>query len=268
MIMKKYLILSIIILIIFQTKVIAQISLLNTYSDAVYVVDIEDVGYKYYGIDFETSQCKIYNLDHTLWKTIDIVSPTNNYIDAVAYVSTKLFNNDSNIELLVVFSEYVETSDTSGYTYYTTKVINENGVTFLDVPGGGYSIIYNIDETEANLLVYIYDFSVSPFNVTTNIYSIPGTPYTMSETNFGITLKNAFPNPSHTFINIPYDIVQSTNSADIIIYNELGAEVYRSKINSNENIYRLNTNHFSNGVYFYQIESNGYVSPSRKMVIQ
>ena len=266
--MKKYLILTIVSLLIFQTKVISQISLINTYDDAVYVVDIEDVGYKYYGIDFETSQCKIYNMDHTLWKTIDVVPPVNNYINEIAYVSTKLFNNDSNIELLVVFSEYIETSDTSGYYIYTTKVINENRVTFLDVPGGGYSIIYKIDETEANFLVYIYDFSVSPINVTTNIYSIPGTPYTLSETNLGITLKNAFPNPSRSFINVPYDIAQSSTSADIIIYNELGAEVYRNKINSNENVFRLNTNRFSKGVYFYKIESNGYASPSRKIVIQ
>ena len=266
--MKKHILLIIIPLLIFQNSMISQISLVGSYDKAVYVANIEDVGYKYYGINFETNQCEIYNIDHTLWKVIDIVPPENNYIDEIAYLSSKLFNNDSNIELLVVFSEYITTSDTSGYYFYTTKVINENGVTFLDVPGGGYSNIYEIDDSEANLLVYIYDFSISLFDVSTNIYSIPGTPYTLNETNSGITLKNAFPNPAHSFITVPYELQKTTNNAKIIVYNELGVEVYRSGLNPNEKFFRLNTFQFSKGVYFYVVESNGGKSSSRKIVIQ
>jgi len=266
--MKKYILLIIIPLLIFQNNMISQISLVGSYDKAVYVANIEDVGYKYYGINFETNQCEIYNIDHTLWKVLDIVPPENNYIDEIAYLSSKLFNNDSNIELLVVFNEYIPTSDTSGYYYYTTKVINENGVTFLDVPGGGYSNIYKIDDSEANLLVYIYDFSITPFDVSTNIYSIPGIPYSVSEVNSGIVLKNAFPNPAHSFITVPYELEKTTIDANIVIYNEIGVEVYRSRLVPNEKVFRLNTVQFSKGVYFYIVESNGRKSPSRKIVIQ
>ncbi|MBC8320475.1 MAG: T9SS type A sorting domain-containing protein [Bacteroidetes bacterium] len=266
--MKKYLILTIIAFLLIQTQVICQISLINTYNEAVYVTNIEDVGYKYFGVDFEASQCLIYNLDHSLWKSINIDVAANNYIDDVAYVSSKLFNNDNNIELLVVFYEYIITSDTSGYYYYTTKVINENGVTFLDVPGGGYSSIYKVDDAEANLLVYVYDFSIVPFTSATNVYSIPGVPYSVNEIEGGIKLKNAFPNPAVSFITIPYEVNQSSGDASILIYNELGVEVYRKKINPDANNYRLNTMLFSKGVYFYNIKTAGYKSPSRKIIIQ
>jgi len=266
--MKKYLILIIIAIIILPNNVISQISLINTYDEAVYVTNIEDEGYKYYGINFETNQCLIYNLDHSLWKSIDIATPENSYIDEIAYVSSKLFNTDSNIELLVVFNEYIVTSDTSGYFLYTTKVINENGVTFLDVPGGGYSIIYKIEENEANLLIYIYDFSISPIGASTNVYSIPGVPYSVNEIDSGIKLENAFPNPSSSFITIPYELNQTSKNARIVIYNEIGTEVYRKDVDSKSNNYKLNTRRFTKGVYFYHIETNGYSSPSRKIIIQ
>lgn len=266
--MNKYLILIIIAIIILPNNVISQISLINTYDEAVYVTNIEDEGYKYYGIDFESNQCLIYNLDHTLWKSIDIVTPENSYIDEIAYVSSKLFNNDNNIELLVVFNEYIVTSDTSGYFLYTTKVINENGVTFLDVPGGGYSIVYKIEENEANLLIYVYDFSTIPVSVSTSIYSIPGVPYSVNEIDSGIRLKNAFPNPANSFITIPYELNQTSENASIIIYNELGIEMYRRNIVPKSNNLRLNTRQFPKGVYFYQIETNGYSSPSKKIIVQ
>ena len=266
--MKKYLFLAIISLFIIQTKVISQITLVNTYDIALYVANIDDAGYKYYGIDYETNQVLMYNSDYSLWKTIDIDVPNNNSIDEIAYISSKLFNNDSNIELLVVFNEYIETSDTSGYFVYTTKVVNENGVTFLDVPGGGYSTVYEIDENEANLLVYIYDFSVSPIEVSTNVYSIPGILTSSSEFNTGFMLENAFPNPTRSFITVPYKLKNNTNTANIVIYNEIGIEVHRELLSPNTNNFRLNISLFSKGVYFYSIIADGYASPSKKIVVQ
>jgi hypothetical protein len=266
--MKKYLLLTVISLLLIQAKVISQISLINTYDIAVYIADIEDVGYKYYGIDYSTNQVLMYNTDHTLWKTINIATPENSTIDEIAYVSSRLFNSDNNIELLVVFNEYIETSDTSGYFIYTTKIVNENGVTFLDVPGGGYSAVYEIGKDIANLLVYVYDFSVSPFEVSTNIYSIPGLPTSTNEETSGIMLENAFPNPAKSYITIPYKLENKTTNASIVIYNELGSEVYKGTISPNSNNYRLNTSVFSKGVYFYSIIADGYASHSKKMIVQ
>jgi len=266
--MKKYLFLIIIPLIIIQSKVISQITLINSYNIAVYVANIDDVGYKYYGINFETNQVLMYNTDQTLWKTIDIDVPNNNSISEVAYVSSKLFNNDSNIELLIVFNEYIEISDTSGYFIYTTKVINENGVTFLEVYGGGFSTVYEISEDEANLVVYIYDFSVNPFEVSSSIYSIPGILTSSAEISSGLILENAFPNPTKSFITIPYKLKNQINNANIVIYNELGIEVYREVLSLNTNNYRLNTSLFSKGVYFYNITADGNTSSTKKIIIQ
>lgn len=168
----------------------------------------------------------------------------------------------------MVFNEYIQTSDTTGYFIYTTKVINENGVTFLEVPGGGYSVVYELGENATNLLVYVYDFSVSPFGVNTNVYSIPGVPSSTSDKELEIVLQNAFPNPTKSYINIPYSIDFGANNASIIIYNELGVEVFRKPIAPNSSNYRLNTIQFSKGLYFYNIIADGYKSTSKKIIIQ
>ena len=265
--MKKFFLFIIVVLII-QTNVIGQISLINTYNSAVYVANIEGEGHKYFGIDFETSQVKMYGTDHVLWKTIDIEVPVNSVIDEVAYVSSKLFNSDNNIELLVVFNEYIVTSDTSGFFIYSTKIINENGVMFLDVPGGGYSVIYKTDEDIANLLLYVYDFSVNPFLVSTEVYSIPGVPYYVNEVGMGVKLQNAFPNPTRSYITIPFTINNNVVNAEIVIYNELGAEVYRNQISQASNNFKLNTKQFSKGSYFYSIIADGFKSPAKKIIIQ
>jgi len=265
--MKKYLLL-IIIALAFQSNSHSQITLINTYNNAIYVTNIEDEGYKYFGIDFESNQVLMYNTDHTLWKTINIDVPENNTIDEIAYVSSKLFNNDNLIELLVVFNEYIETSDTSGYFLYTTKIINENGVVFLDVTGGGYSVVFNTAEDIANLLLYVYDFSVSPFTVSTEVYSIPGVPYYINEEGMGVKLKNAFPNPTSSLITIPFTFNNKVVTAKIVVYNELGVEVYRDQVAPNSNNYKLNSNQFPKGSYFYSIITDGYQSPSRKIIIQ
>ena len=136
------------------------------------------------------------------------------------------------------------------------------------MPGGGYSVVYKIDEDIANLLVYVYDFSVSPFTVLTEVYSIPGVPYYVNEVGMGVKLKNAFPNPTSSYTTIPYTISNKVANAKIVIYNELGVEVYRNHISPSSNNFKLNTKQFSKGAYFYIIIADGYSSPSRKIIIQ
>jgi hypothetical protein len=81
-------------------------------------------------------------------------------------------------------------------------------------------------------------------------------------------LENAFPNPAKSYITIPYKLENKTTNASIVIYNELGSEVYKGTISPNSNNYRLNTSVFSKGVYFYSIIADGYASHSKKMIVQ
>jgi len=150
----------------------AQLTLENTYNVSTGITYIDNEGYKYYAMDVANKQCKIYNLDHNLWKTINLEIPANNYLADIQFVYNKTFNHDDKIELLYIYYEYITVGSTY-YYIYGTKVLNEDGTLLLSVPGGGYSQLLWTGEEGYKLFIYVYDYSVSPYTVATKVYGLP-----------------------------------------------------------------------------------------------
>lgn len=84
----------------------AQVTLEQTYNYSTSVVKLETLGYKYYLMDVPSGQCRIYNLDHSLLKTINCSVPSGFYLSDVKFISEKLFDNDNGIELLCSYYKY------------------------------------------------------------------------------------------------------------------------------------------------------------------
>ena len=96
-------------------------------------------------MDVPFSECRIYNLDHSLYKTIRVKLDPNHYLYDISYVTRRLFNHDDSIEFLYMAYEYIE--DTVPYYQYMVGVVNETGTSLLKVPEGTY---YEIIEVEAD----------------------------------------------------------------------------------------------------------------------
>jgi len=257
---------STILLLLISFSSIAQVNFETTINNAVYYTNLEDAGDVYYGVDYTTNECQIYKSDYSLWKTISIVPPTNTTLYDVAYVTTKLFNGDSQVELLAVFSKYVMTSDTSGYLVYSTKIINEAGVPFLTLEGAGYSTVYNLSNGQSKLLCFVYDFSVSPYTVTTNIYGIPGSVSSIPEQT-GLFLGNAFPNPASTQVNIPISPEFQDSSAKLTLLDVSGKVIKQTTIPPFQPMYLMQTHTLKGGTYFYYLEKGSRKSEVKKLVI-
>lgn len=76
-------------------------------------------------------------------------------------------------------------------------------------------------------------------------------------------LGNNYPNPASTFTTIP---LNSLNEASTLRIRDIfGNIVYTNSINSGIDKIDINTTNFTNGTYFYEIESKGEVS-ARKMM--
>ncbi len=75
-------------------------------------------------------------------------------------------------------------------------------------------------------------------------------------------LKNVkiYPNPVNNFINISYADYSSND--DVIIYNNLGAITYKSKIKS-----QIDLSNISQGIYFLKIVSNKKIIATKKIII-
>ena len=68
-----------------------QITLQHTYNYSTAVVKLETLGYKYYLMDVPTKQVRIYNMDHSLFKTINCTVPNGYFLADIKFVSENLF---------------------------------------------------------------------------------------------------------------------------------------------------------------------------------
>lgn len=246
----------------------SQISSENTISGAMYSVEFENAGHKYYVIDYVSNQCNIFNTDYSAFVTVNISVPTSFWLYDIAYVSDKVFDGDTGVELLAVFQKYVATSDTEGYYVYQSRVIDENGTVLLDVPQGGYSSVISNGESDNKLLIYVYDYSASPLLVSTNIYSIPGFPVSLTEEMTMPELQTAFPNPAKNKINILYNLNDDNSSSWMIIKNANGIEVAKHKLDANSSKMILDVSSYGHGIYFYVLQSGLNSTQAGKFIVQ
>lgn len=262
-------ILSTLILMFSIAAVYSQITLQKTYNYSTTVVKLETLGYKYYLMDVPNSQVRIYNMDHSLFKTINCSVPTGYYLAEIKYVSENLFNSDSQIELAYTYYKYVATP-TSYYYMYGAKVINETGTVLQPIDGAQYLYVNKTGDTEYKLFAYCFDYSVSPEKVWTNIYNISGIPVisaSISDKQQDVLL-NAWPNPATEVIRLEYELPASVKSASLNVYDTSGRKVKNFAIDSHSDHIAMNVNDMAAGTYLYNIEYDNQRTISKKIVVQ
>ncbi len=244
----------------------AQISLEKKYDYSTSVVEFETLGYKYYLMDVPNGQCRIYNTDHSLFKTINCNVPANFFLYDIKFLSEKLFDNDAGIELLCTFYRYNTSPE---YYEYDSKIINEDGSQLTFIDGALYNYISKIGENTYKLFSYCYDFSVWPEKVWTNIYSLPGTPVVstfIENENPEFSLK-AFPNPTTGQLKVAYTLPPEIREGTLFLFDNSGKQVNRFAIDNHTDHLLLNVSDYKSGIYHYFVEYGNKRSPSQKLVV-
>jgi hypothetical protein len=262
-------ILSTLILMFSIVALYGQITLQKTYNYSTAVVKLETLGYKYYLMDVLASQVRIYNMDHSIFKTINCSVPNGYYLADIKYVSENLFNSDSQIELAYTYYKYVPTSS-SYYYIYGAKVINESGSNLLTIDGAQYIYVNKTGETEYKLFAYCYDYSISPEKVWTNIYSLTGS--LVSALNISGSQPDnflkAYPNPATDIIRVEYVLPDDIKSARLNILDSNGKTVKNFLVDGHSDHLALNVNDLSSGIYLYYIEYDNFRTSSKKLIVQ
>lgn len=256
-----------IIISMFLVSLQAQIKLDKTYDYSTSVIKLETLGYKYYLMDVPNEECRIYNLDHSLFKTINCNIPNGFYLSDIKFISEKLFDTDAGIELLCTYYKYYTTN---AYYEYASKIINDDGSQIVAIDGGTYNYINKTDENTYKLFSYCYDYSSSPEKVWTNIYSLPGTVVAaqyLSKSSSNITL-NAFPNPASQNVKVAYSLPKNIESARLHVYDNFGRAVNQFEIDNHVDYLSLDVSQFTSGIYHYFIEYGNTKTSSKKLVIQ
>jgi hypothetical protein len=245
----------------------AQVTLEKKYDYSTSVVEFETLGYKYYLMDVPNGQCRIYNLDHSLFKTINCNVPAGFYMSDVKFFSEKLFDNDAGIELLCTFYKYNASPE---FYEYDSKIINEDGSQLTFIDGALYNYINQTGENTYKLFSYCYDFSVWPEKVWTNIYNLPGTPVVsafLENGNENFNLK-AFPNPASSQLKVAYTLPSEIREGTLFLFDNNGRQVQQFIIDNHTDHLLLDVSEYKSGVYHYFVEYGNKRSSSQKLVVR
>lgn len=243
-------------------KSIAQITLEHTFNSNVSFggefFDNGDENY-YILINPDDNQIKLYNMDYSLYKTITIIPPSGYKINGLSFLTKTLFNPDDKLEFLVMF--YNATSNSNIST--TNKLYNEDEILIKDF---GYYFLTTTNILKINnqycLSLLCYTNNTLPFTYKTEIYSLPGAMSTsIAETgNINNHFSLPFPNPSNSFINLPYNLNQGQQSV-MRISNIQGQLIELKQLDYEFDKIILNVSNYTKGIYVYEVNgiSNTFV---------
>lgn len=262
----KHIILALLFAITIQAA--AQITLEQTYAHSGTFTFLPSAGNKFYTMDVDNSQCRIYNTDHSLWKTINLSVPTNNWLYDIKFVSEGLFSADNSIALLYVYYFYNETGE---YYTYNARVVKENGQLLLNLPGCQYAYVHSLANGQTKLITYSYNYAAWPYTIQTSVYNLPGELITGSATEPVDALFSnqiPYPNPAASQITIPYLLPDDSSEGSLLLMDAAGRTVKSYHLNNNGGSLSIQTGNLPRGTYFYVIESFGYKSAKGKIILQ
>ncbi len=237
-------------------------------------VKLSNSGMKYYYLDhqdnwsviLQTMQLKLYNLNGTLFKTMNLPPKPdpNTSIYAIFYVSETLFDTDStNIEYMVCWIWGANN---------TTKiqVVREDGTILLDemdantvefYTTGKYISVFTTDQGTKMQLAY----SSNGVPMGSKIFTLPGH-YPIGISPSEMTIGNGFqvyPNPSSDGFKIRN---AANDPMDIEVYSMDGKKVGLATVKSGEKIEDLK---LSSGEYIIKAtDKTSNKSVSKKIIIE
>jgi len=265
--MKK--ILNLVALVLLTSNLFGQITLVHSYPNGKWqtsMVKLSNSGMKYQWVDVTTGQLKLYNLDHSLFKSLTFPVLTGLTGVWIIYVSETTFNLDADIEFMLYYQE------DGNWTNSGTKIINETGTIIFDklseTPAinsyGGIEAIFNTPSGTKMLLDNHSDNS-------SKVYSLPGTLIATAIRNIFYDSNNyleTYPNPAGNYIKLAYTLPTNIKVAKVSIYDIEGKIVKSYTIDNNYKELLLDTQEFNNGMYLCVINSSGMKISDTKFIVQ
>ncbi len=123
---------------------------------------LEKSGEKYILLDIANGVAKIYNSNHSLWKTVSTPFPALTYNSDISFVSENQINTDSDLEIGYIYFNNVNKQ-------YEGRIVNEKNEILMTFPNASILSISQIDGFPNKLLVYLIDSN----NYNTDVYGLP-----------------------------------------------------------------------------------------------
>jgi hypothetical protein len=238
-----------------------QISLEHSYSYSGTLTEIDEGEFKYFVMDVPMKECRIYNEDHSLYKTINLQVPSGYFLTDIKFVSRKIFNSDDNIELLFIY--YKADLINSQYVYtYGMKVVNELGTVLLNLSDGGFAEL-KTGSNGTKLLAYRYIWYESYYLVYTNIYALGGT--TKSASAQLQPSVQIYPNPTDETLYVELSDPSMLSGGNLMISDISGRQVLSQPVHPGTGTLSIGTGKMSPGTYILHMVTNDGIRISEKI---
>lgn len=214
---------------------------------------LENSGEKYYTTQSPlNNQVKIYNADHSIWKTVDLPIPGESYqVTAISNLSENKFNSYDLVEFTCGYK-----FDTWGFgTSFESRIVNENGLNLLTVINASRLILSELPNLNNKIIGQI--------NVDGQSQPQSGTVYNtdvLNITNFKKSLITITPNPVKNEFNI-----FSTNAiVEVTIFDSIGKLILTKKAS---NLTKIEVQNLYNGIYFAKMKDDNNNQITQKIII-
>jgi hypothetical protein len=248
----------------------SQITLENSYNapsqnSSIGVINLSIDGYKYLITDTKNATIRIYNINHSVWKTITIQVPATYSLFSIGQLSQGLFNNDPLIEFYYTYWRYTSSPFQVYYGARVENELNNSLITIADCPS-----IYpaKVGSSSWKLIAQI-DSSGKSSAKNFNVYNLVGSLPIITGLNEGDpqNLTSSFyPNPFSEKVVIDYTLPSGITNGEIILFDLNGAELRRYSVDNSFSNIELNNGDLPSGTYLYTINAGGN-STTKKMII-
>lgn len=264
--MKKTILGLLLLLFLSISTAFAQINLEADFEHSGTFTQLASSGYKFYVMDVGDNECRLYNTNYSLWKTISLDVPDGHYLYDIKFVSEGLFTTDNTLSLCYIYYFYDEINQ---YYSYTLKIINEDGTELRTISGAQYLSVRKIGNEGTKLIAYVYDYSFSPYTIVTVVYDLPGELISASAGPEQATLsQNAFPNPAADYTNIPFNLPENSRTGTLKLSDATGKLIKSFEVDQHFKNIRINTRQLPTGIYFYHLETENHRSEAKKIVVR
>jgi hypothetical protein len=224
----------------------------NLYESTITRTILENSGEKYYTSKYPLNQeVKIYNSDHSLWKTIATPVPNENFkIVWIKNLSENKINSDNLIELSYTFYHNIENVG----SFYDSKVVTENGNILLTIQGSNDIFVSELPELPNKLISFFGGMQVTIGS--SKVYSLGA----LNITNFTKTNISIAPNPAKN----EFEILSKNAIVEVTIFDAIGKLVLTKKA---PNVTKIEVQNLSNGIYFVKMKADNNNQINQKIII-
>ena len=170
-------------------------------------------------------------------------------------------NNEELYAQVIVFNE-------NGSALFATDIENSNAFLINSSIQNG-SILSSLINTNEGTKMILDAYYFNDGKYSFDMYSLPGSVATNLK-SAGMESDNylkAFPVPANDFVNMDYKLAGDQNSGEIEVIDQQGRTVQRIRVDKNQGFLRMPVKNYSNGIYFYKLNSKRGAPRTAKVLI-